>query len=137
METRITEDRARIIANAIDTDGTFCGTPEWLDAHHINRDEFAAFLEAGVKYATMMDEQDRGIPIGAVYADFNFLNHSGKVGQDDEKWTLNASRQFTDKILSVAEHGTVRAMLFPAEFSQLPNEQTSFDWDDETGEIIE
>lgn len=45
MADKLTEDRAIIIANAIRNDGTFCGTREWLESHHITADEFAAFLD--------------------------------------------------------------------------------------------
>jgi hypothetical protein len=135
MEGKIGEGIANRMREAIRTDGTFCGTDEWLQQHSFTRDEFEAFLECGVLYARMNDQRQMGLNPDASTAILTFLNHSGKVGQDEEKWTCMSPRKFTDDILRVAEHGPVMVSMFPADLT--PSGQTRFDWDDETGEILE
>lgn len=139
MEGKIDEGVANRMREAIRSDGTFCGTDEWLKDHGFTRDEYEAYLECAVLYARMMDQRRLGLNADASTAILTFLNHSGKVGQDEEKWTCMSPRKFTDDILRVAEHGPVMVSMFPADLmpSGSPSGQTSFDWDDETGEIIE
>jgi hypothetical protein len=135
MEGKIGEGIANRMREAIRTDGTFCGTDEWLQTHGFTRDDFEAFLECGVLYARMNDQRQMGMNPDASTAILTFTTHSGKVGQDEEKWTCMSPRKFTDSILRVAEHGPVMVSMFPADLT--PSGQMSFDWDDETGEILE
>ena len=139
MEGKIGEGVATRMREAIRTDGTFCGTKEWLNDHGFTRDEFEAFLEYAVLYARINDRRQLGLNAEETTAVLTFMNHSGKVGQDEEKWTCMSPRKFTDDILRVAEHGPVMVSMFPADLmpSGKTSGQTSFDWDDETGEIIE
>lgn len=113
MPARLTEDRANIIANAIRNDGTFCGTPEWLESHFVTRDEFESFLEYAVRLSTMYDWRESNMTVGSVEARLTFTKHSGKVGSDEEQWTVFAPQSDTTRILRVAETGPVVAQLYP------------------------
>jgi len=114
---RLSEDRARIIANAIESDGFAVGSVPWLEEHHVEADEFASFLEYPVRLAQMYDWKERNLGVGGVGVQLTFVKHTGKVGSGEETWTVHAPVSDTTKILMVAEHGVVDAQLFP---TQLP-----------------
>lgn len=61
---RLTVDRANIIGNAIVNDGSFVGSPMWLEEHHVEREEFETFIEYAVRLAGMYDwrAQNMGVP---------------------------------------------------------------------------
>ena len=141
METRLTEARANIIANAIRNDGTFCGSPDWLDSHHITVDEFDAFLAIPAQYLRAQDYRSLHPEVGSVEVPMTFTTHSGKVGQSDEKWTVMIPQKYTNQVLMVAEHGDVSATLVP-EVMMVQAGQLSLDIegamvDPSTGEVFE
>lgn len=113
MADILTEDRAQIIANAVRNDGTFCGSKEWLGDHHIGKDEWDAFLEYPIRLAQMYEWREANLTVGSCEVELTFTKHAGKVGSDDEQWTVFAPQVDTSKILRVAETGTVVAQLFP------------------------
>lgn len=134
MPARLGEDRANIIMNAVLTDGTFCGTPEWLESHHITREEFETFLEYPARLARMYEWRESNMAVGSVEAELTFTKHSGKVGQDEESWTVFAPTGDTQKILRVAETGKVIAQLTP---QQMPLDLDGVVMVDErTGEVV-
>lgn len=134
METRLNEGKANIIRNAIINDGTFCGTPEWCESHHVERGEFLTLLEYGVRLAAMYDWKDVNTEVGSVDVELTFVKHSGKVGQDEETWTVFAPQSDTSKILLVAEGGAINATLTPKQMP-LPLEGMGV-FDRATGEVL-
>ena len=138
MEEKLTEDRAILIANAIRNDGTFCGSPSWLEDHNIGFDEFDAFLESAAELARAREFRTANPNVGAVEAEMVFTTHNGKVGTDDEKWTVYIPHKYTNKVLSVAEHGKVTAVLMPSELAiETQGAQMQLPFDAVTGEILE
>lgn len=135
MEYRLDESRANIIRNAICNDGTFCGTPEWLDNHNVTRDEFLAFLDYAVRLAKQLDFEEENRDVGAVDVLMTFTKHSGKVGDVEESWTVFIPQQFTRDILTVAQHGKVVATLVPEQMA-LPIGDNIGMFDTVTGEVI-
>lgn len=133
METRLDEGRANIIRNSILNDHMMVGSPEWLEEHHITRDEFEAFLMAAVEYAKQLDFKRENMGVGSVEVDITFTSHSGKVGSTDSKWTAFIPQNQTNRVLSVAEHGMVRATLVP---SQMAIDLDGTYVDTETGELF-
>ena len=131
---RLGEDRANIIRNAILTDGTFCGTPEWLESHHVDREEFEAFLDYAVRLSQMYDWRDANRDVGSVEVALTFTKHSGKVGSSQETWQVFAPTADTMRILRVAESGEVDATLTPR---QMPLDLDGVALVDvETGEVV-
>lgn len=53
--SRLTTDRANIIRNAILNDGAFVGSEPWLEEHHVDGDEFIAFLDYAVRLSGMYE----------------------------------------------------------------------------------
>lgn len=135
MEGILTEDRANLIRNAIVNDGTFVGSPEWLDVHNFTRDEFLTFLSIPAEYAQMAEFKQLNPDVGEVEVEMLLTTHSGKVGSPDEKWAVMIPQKYTNAVLRVAEHGSVIATLVP--------KQLSFALDDDyatvdtlTGELV-
>lgn len=57
-EARLSVARATLIANALKNDGTFAGTPEWLDAHNIKQGEYDSFIDYAQRLAQMYEWRD-------------------------------------------------------------------------------
>lgn len=135
MEGRLTEDRATIISNALKTDGTFVGSPEWLQSHYIEPWEWEAYLEYPVRLAQMYEWQEMNKDVGSVDVALTFTKHSGKVGSNEETWSVFAPQSDTAKILMVAETGEVTATLTPKQMP-LPIDDGMVILDANTGEVV-
>lgn len=134
MADILTEDRAIIIANAIRNDGTFAGSPEWLSDHRVTKDEWEAFLDYPVRLAQMYEWREANLTVGSCEVELTFTKHAGKVGSDDEQWTVFAPQVDTSKILRVAETGTVVAQLFPKQMPMTGENMALVNT--ETGEVL-
>lgn len=135
MEGRLGEDRAQIISNAIQNDNFAVGSDGWLDSHHVTKDEYEAFLEYAVRLAKMYDWREVNSEVGSVEVGLTFTSHSGKVGSEEEKWTVFAPQTDTARIMRVAETGRVTAVLTPEQMPLLLDEGMGV-FDMETGEVI-
>ena len=113
METRLGEDRANIIYNAVHNDPSFFMSDAWCIEHNVTRDECEVFLKYALDMARNVDWKAANLTIGAESVMLTFTKHSGKVGQDEEQWTVFAPTSDTQRILRVAETGQVEAQLFP------------------------
>jgi hypothetical protein len=134
MPARLDESRTTIIANAIVNDNFAVGSPAWLENHHIEKDEWDAFLDYPTRLARMYEWREANMDVGSVEVSLTFATHSGKVGSDEEKWTCFAPQADTARILRVAESGKVVAQLFPEQMP-LPLEGVGM-VDLETGELV-
>lgn len=133
MEGRLDSQRSEFIAQV-------CRNNSWFDApleeRGIGRDEWERFLDYAVEAATIRDNKERSMVDGSVEVEMTFMSHSGKVGQEDEKWNVNIPHKHTDKVLAVGGMGKVIATLIPAELTTPIDGQMSFDFDEETGEVF-
>ncbi len=137
MEGKLTEDAAYAIADAIRNDGTFCGTDEWLGAHGIGRDEFETFLAVPAEYARVAAYRASHVGVGEVEVEMTFTTHKGKVGSEDESWTVFIPHRHTNRVLSVAEGGKVVGRLMPSEMVMTQPDQMELPIDPVTGEVYE
>lgn len=114
METRLGEGKANIIRNAIKSDGFSVGSREWLESHYISADEFESFLDYGVLMARNLDWRDSNLDVGSAEVEMQFISHTGKVGDNYEKWTVHVPNEYTKDILVVAgSTDRVLAHVFP------------------------
>ena len=136
METRLGEDRANIIRNAIKQDNLAVGNQEWCDDHHVTRDEFLAFLDYAVEMAKNLDWRESNLEVGSAEVEMQFVSHTGKVGDTDEKWTVRIPNEYTRDVLVVAgSTDRVIAHIFPNQLTMdLDGEQV--DMNSFTGEIF-
>lgn len=134
MEYRLDEGRANIIRNAMRSDNFAIGSETWCDEHHVEKDEYEAFLDYAVEYAKMIDFKAENADVGSVDVELTFTAHNGKVGDVDEKWTCFAPQADTSRILRVAEHGKVIATLLPEQMAIRFGETKYVDR--ETGEVL-
>ena len=135
MSDKLTEDRAQIIYNAVMNDPSFFLQDGWLLEHHVTRDECETFLQYAVDLARMYEWREANRTVGAVEVPLEFTKHSGKVGSDDEQWTVFAPQVDTTKILRVAESGKVIATLEPEQMP-LPLDGDLAVVDMSTGELL-
>lgn len=127
MEGRIGADRVDFIANV-------CRTNSWFNApleeKGITADEWEAFVSFAEEYARISESRASGVYPGSVEVEMVFSTHSGKVGQDDEKWNVLIPHRYTDKVLRVAESGTVIGTLASAQVT------VPMSFDPSTGEVV-
>lgn len=135
MQGRLGEDRAQIILNAIHNDPTFFLSDGWCEDHNVTKDECETFLEYGLRLAKMYDWRAVNSEVGSVEVGLTFTSHSGKVGSEEEKWTVFAPQTDTTRIMRVAETGRVTAVLTPEQMP-LPLDEGMGVFDMETGEVI-
>ena len=135
MEGRLGEDRANIIRQAIRTDGFSVGSQEWLDSHYVSRDEFETFLMYAVEMAKNLDWRESNLEVGSAEVEMQFVSHTGKVGDTDEKWTVRIPNEYTRDVLMVAgSTDRVIAHIFPNQLTMdLDGKQV--DMSSFTGEI--
>ena len=134
MPARLDESRTTIIANALTNDNFAVGSEAWLENHHITKDEWNAFLEYPTRLARMYEWREANMDAGTVEVPLTFTSHSGKVGSEEEKWTVFAPQVDTTKIMRVAETGEVVATLTPKQMP-LPIDDAVM-VNPETGEVV-
>lgn len=136
MEGRLDEARATIIKNALMNDNFAVGSDGWLEEHHITRDEYDAFLEYPARLAAMYEWRQMNMDVGSVEVELTFVKHSGKVGSDDEQWSVFAPQADTAKVLMVAQTGPVTATLTPKQMPLPMGDEVGI-FDKVTGEVLD
>ena len=135
METRLGEDRANIIRNAICNDNFAVGSNEWLMEHHVERDEFEAFLNYATRLAAMYDWQENNMDVGSVEVEIRFASSSSKVSDLETKWTAFIDKTMSQKVDMIAQDGPVRAVLTPKQMV-IPMSDDLATVDTFTGEFV-
>ncbi len=133
MESRLDESRAIIISNAIRNDNFSVGSDPWLEEHHIDKDEFEAFLDYAVQMARSQDAMaGRHGEQGVVETEMTFGNYSGKPSDDFVKFNAAVPVTSLTRMLTIAGE-KCHVYVYPAQMTIGFDDQMSFDTF--TGEI--
>ena len=132
-ETFLSSDTALTIKEALLTDGTFTGTPEWADHHGFDLDEYDRFLDFAVQLAKMYEWRKLHMDCPPM-VEAKAIIDKGVVDKKGAKLTITVSGKTLSQIEPIIDESVV-LQIFPEQMP-LPFNEGMAVVDVETGEVV-
>ena len=134
-ESFLSLEAAQTVREAIRTDGTFTGTPEWLDEHGIEREEFERFLDFACDLAAMYEWRSNHESVPPM-VEAKAIITKGTLDKKGAKLTVEVRGKTLSQVEPIIEEA-VLIQIFPEQMP-LPMDMGEVALvDTETGEVID